>query len=147
MGKRYLIETRITGIEDGQAGDPPLRYRYPMTATAWVERDYSIADATTQNAWDPLAVDNEVVSDFDLLIVRSDQTVHLEEVVDDGGEVGKVVFSQPIVKDLPFMLGADDSYANPGADDAFSGTLDLIERLRIRNDSGSTAAVKIILAT
>jgi len=147
MGKKYRIHTRIDGLEDGQPGDPPLLYRKTVSATKWVERNLSLADATTQNVWDPLAVDNEVLDDFDLLIVRADQSVDLEFVGDDGGEVGKVIFTLRVVKDIPLMLGADDTYANPGADDAFSGTLDLLERLRVRNDSGSTAAIKIILAT
>lgn len=110
------------------------------------ERDYSIADAGTQNCWDPLATDTENPSTFSFLFIWSDQSVDVEFICDDGGEVGKVIWTHRVVADVPFMLGADDSYANPGADDAYAGTLDVIERIRIKNSSGSTAKIKVIIA-
>ena len=148
MAFKIIIETRIRVIEDGQAGGPPLVYRNSLGGlTKFSPMTYSIATATTQNVWDPLAVDNEIMSDFDRLIIISDQTVQVGVWTDDGGEVGKNTCSHAVIKGIPFMLGADDSYANPGADNPFSGTLDLTERIAIRNDSGSTATVTVLMAT
>lgn len=110
------------------------------------ERDYSIADAGTQICWDPLAVATENASTFSFLLVWADGAVDVEFICDDGGEVGKVIWTERVVADVPLMLGADDSYANPGADDAFAGTLDKIERIRIKNSSGATRKIKVIIA-
>lgn len=110
------------------------------------ERDYSIADAATVNLWDPLATDTENPATFSFLMVWSDGAVDLGFWGDDGGEVGKNTWSHRVVADVPFILAADDTYANPGADDPFTGTLDLIERLGIKNSSGATRKVKVLIA-
>lgn len=110
------------------------------------KRDYSIPDATVVNCWDPLATDTENPQSFSFLEIWADGLVHVEFTVDDGGEVGKVVFTLPVIADLKFQLGSDASFANPGADDAFSGTLDLIERIRIKNLSGATRKVQVRIA-
>lgn len=140
--------TRIE-IEDENGGVLRLPPTFHSTTglTKFEIRKYSIADSTTQNAWDPLAVDTEAMADFDYLAILSDGDVYVEFVTDDGGEVGKVVDTKKLVKNLWLILGADDSYGNPGADDAFSGTADLIERIRFRNDSGATRKVKVVMAT
>ena len=125
----FLIPNTITGL------------------TNIVEREFDIADATTLVFWDPLATTTDVMQDYDFLAVITDGDVFLERIVDDGSEVGKVVYAEKITKDIPYMSCNDDAFANVGADDAFSGTADLIERLGIRNDSGSTRSVMVIMAT
>lgn len=110
------------------------------------ERDYSIADAATQNCWDPVAVDTENPGSFGFLAIWSDGDVDVAFHCDDGGEVGKVVFTLRVTQDVPLILGADDSYANVGVDDAFSGTLDVIDRIYIKNSSGTTRKIKVIIA-
>ncbi len=110
------------------------------------ERDYTIADAAVQLCWDPTAVATENPSSFSFLLIWSDGDVDVEFVTDDGGDVGKIIWSERVVKDVPLILGADDSYAAaaPG-DDIFAGTIDLIERIRIKNGSGAERKVKVII--
>src|SRR3990167_1019381 len=111
------------------------------------ERDYTIADAATQNCWDPGATDTENPATFSFLATWPDGAVDVAFHVDDNAGVGKVVFTLRVIADVPLILGADDSYANVGADDAFSGTLDVIDRIYIENISGATRKVKVIIAT
>ncbi len=110
------------------------------------ERDYTIAADATQLCWDPTAVATENPSSFSFLLIWSDGNVDVEFVTDDGGDVGKIIWSQRVVKDVPLILGADDSYAAaaPG-DDIFAGTLDVIERIRIKDASSAERKVKVIL--
>jgi len=115
--------------------------------TKLVKREISLDTATTLVFWDPLATTVDVMQDFDFLFVWTDGDVYLERIVDDGGEVGKVVYADKVGKDTPLMMSADDAFANVGADDAFSGTADLIERLGLRNDSGATRKITVIMAT
>jgi hypothetical protein len=110
------------------------------------ERDYAIADAATQNCWDPGAVDTENPQTFSFLAIWADGAVDVAFHCDDNAGVGKVVFTLRVTEDVPLILGADDSYANVGADNAFSGTLDVIDRIYINNTSGATRKVKMIIA-
>ena len=118
----------------------------PETAATGVDaRYYTIADAAQVFVWDPLAATLENTASFGFLAVVSDGAVDVEFICDDNAGVGKNVWTHRVTASLPFMLGADDSYANPGADDAFSGTIDLIERITIKNSSGASRVVLVII--
>lgn len=105
----------------------------------------SLATATTWDVWDATDAE-EALANFDYLFIESDQNVFVELTVDKGGEVGTVVFAIEIQANKPFDLFADDAMANYTADFA-TGTEDVIERIRIRNNSGSTAGVRVLLVT
>jgi len=146
MGQMGL-QVVLTGNDGHSEWDPIIIDTTITSLTKLERRQWVISTATTQNIWDPLAEATESMSDFDFFCIWADGTVYLEDVVDDGDEVGKVVSSKPIIANVPFMLGADDAYADVGADDAFSGTLDLIERWRISNVSGADRTVYVIMGT
>lgn len=104
----------------------------------------SLATATTWDVWE--AGSEEPLSDFDYLFVEADQNVLLELTCDKGNEVGTVVFAKEIPASKPFDLITDDAMAAHTADFG-AGTEDVIDRLRIRNVSGSTATVRVLLVT
>ena len=120
----------------------------PKTITV----DGDIFDATrslaTGTTWDVLDLtgSENALSDFDFLGVESDQNVFLELTADEGGEVGTVVFAIEIQANVPFLLPSDDCKSNYTADFA-TGSDDVVDRLRVRNESGSTADVRIFLIT
>jgi hypothetical protein len=103
----------------------------------------TLATATT---WDVWSAGANVLADFDYLWIESDQDVSLELTCDVGGEVGTVVFAVIVKAGRPFDLLTDDAVALYTANFA-SGTTDVIDRLRIRNASGSTANIRVLLVT
>lgn len=119
---------------------------YSITVDGLHERLYkSLATATTWEAWEA-SDENTSVTNFDFLWMISDQNVFIELTCDKGGEVGTVVFACEVQANIPFVLSSDDAYALYTANFA-TGSEDLIDRLRVRNVSGSTALVEIHLVT
>lgn len=104
----------------------------------------SMADSTTWTAW--TTGSGVALTDFDYLYIESDQDVWLELTADVGAEVGTVVFAKQIKANEPFDLLHDDAYANYTANFG-SGTADVVDRVRIRNISGNTANVRVVLVT
>jgi len=104
----------------------------------------SLATATTWDVW--TTGSEEPITDFDFLWIESDQNVFLEITTDTGADVGTVVSTVEIKADVPFTLASDTSKANYTADFA-AGSNDVIDQLRIRNESGSTAHVRVAMFT
>lgn len=86
------------------------------------------------------------LDDFDFLYVISNRdSVYLQLTVADGhGSEENLVL--PLRKDVPFLLGADDSYRGVSPDFA-AGTLDTIDKLMVQNLSGDVATIKVLAVT
>lgn len=104
----------------------------------------SLATSTTWDAWASDA--EEPVTDFDFLWIESDQDVLVELTCDQNNGVGREEMVIEVIADKPWYLCSDDSHALYTADFA-AGTADVIDRIRVRNVSGSTANVRVFLAT
>lgn len=112
---------------------------------------HSIANNTTVDSW--VATSEEALSDFDFLFIVSDFDVFVELTVDQNAGVGKVVSTVQVKGTgvsgkygVPLQLGSDTAKANYSEDFA-GGSDDVIDRLRIRNESGSTAKVARVLVS
>jgi len=107
----------------------------------------AIGTTTTWDFW--LTGAEEPLADFELLWIETDlDGVLVELTTDQNAGVGKVVYTIEIYKGFPFKLvGGDGSHANYTADFA-TGTLDVIDQIRIRNpDASNTANVRAVLVT
>lgn len=104
----------------------------------------SLATATTWDAW--ISGAEESLTDFDFAWVESSQAVFVELVCDKGAEVGRVVFAKEIPAGIPWPIPTDDAMANYTVDFG-TGTEDVIDTIRIRNNSGTTANVRLVLVT
>jgi hypothetical protein len=142
---RHDIDVVLGGevIRLTNASTPPT-----LTVTKKVDNVYTLADTTTIIVWDPTLPSVPVgVTDFKLLYILSDAQVYLEAV---GSKALTPSFSSiPIAANVPLVLGADDTYINytVASADIYTGTLGVINRLRIRNVSGSTATIRVVLFT
>lgn len=105
----------------------------------------SLATSTTATVWDGTDT-SEPISNFDFVYIESDQNVWFEFTVDKGNEVGDEVFALEVQANVPKMLTSDDAYANYTANFA-GGTEDVIDRIRVRNISGTTASVLVRMIT
>jgi hypothetical protein len=109
------------------------------------EWNRSLATATTAVVWDGTDAD-ESLADFDFFYLKSDQDLLVEFMCDKGGQVGTVVFARKLLANEPMMLLHDDAMANYTA--AFAtGTADVIDKISVRNVSGTTAVVDAVLVT
>ena len=112
-------------------------YRAHITGlTSVEEKDYAIAADGTQVAWDPDNESSDAASDFDFMMAVSDGDLDLETTTKEG-DANEELGSVRLYKNLPFMLGRDDSYYNHSASDAFGGTLDVIDKVRADKPSSS----------
>ncbi len=140
--------TTIIVITDEKSQRKPLVTRKTITGlTAIEERDYAINGSSTRTIWDPANNATEVMTDFDFLFAWSDGDVFLENVADIGAENGTESGVIKVVKDLPYMLGADDSFANYTAGAGTAGTADVIDKLIVNEAAGSARKLKVIMAT
>lgn len=109
-----------------------------------LELPKSLAGVTTWNAW--LGSDGPI-SDFDFLWIESDHDVAIELMADANAGVGTVVFAKEVKAGEPWCILHDDAMANYTA--AFAtGTMDVIDRIRIRNRHATDVAViRLVLVT
>lgn len=119
----------------------------PVTITVDGKRLEAYKSQSTATTWDVWTTGaEEPLTDFDFLFVESDQNVFLELTVDQNNGTGREEIAIEIQANRPFMLCSDDAKANYTTDFA-AGSDDVIDMVRIRNESGSTAAVRVVLIT
>lgn len=116
------------------------------TLTAITQMDFAIAADQTRIIWDPTVAATENVADFDRLILIADGVLDVEMTINEGDGTEELC-SFRLTKDIPFMLGADDAWHNHSASDAFGGTLDVIDKIRVDEPESSAKNLKMILAT
>ena len=100
------IETTIT-ITDlrGKKSKLPFSDSY-TTPTAITHMDFAITADQTRIIWDPTVSATENLTTFTRLILISDGNLDIEMTINEG-DVNEELISFRLVKDVPFMLGAD----------------------------------------
>ena len=146
MAGSLKIETTIT-ITDPRGKTKTFTFTdIASSVTAITEMDFAITANQTRIIWDPTNVATENVSDFDRLILIADGILDIEFTANEG-DANEELMSFRLTADVPFMLGADDAFSNHSASDAFAGTLDVLDKIRVDEPSGSAKNLKLILAT
>lgn len=107
----------------------------------------SVAASASQTLFD-LSGSAYPIADFDALMIVveecEDGKVMLELETDTGGTIRSN--SLCLAKDVPLILGADDSFN--GTSGSFAGTLRVIKKAVVKNTSSGTAArVRVFAAT
>lgn len=143
---RYVIAT-VNGrtYKFGSLAEPIA------TITAGSNLAHEVIRSVAQNITATLYDATTDIADFDYMLCASDQDVLLELTTDQNNGVGDEPYTVPLSGSgtaneygLPFDLGRDDSYANYTVNFG-GGTLDVIDRVRVRN-LGSTTANVVCLA-
>ena len=152
---KVYVRTAVNALVKGE----PLRFGSGLEVVSVdiagdeVSKDIiTVGASTTVKIWDK---DESGVGDFDFLLLAATRTLYVEFTVDIGGEVGTFPFVLPLAGTgtdtqfgVPLMLGADDAYASDYTANFGAGTLDKIERIRVRNlDSTNASKVFRIIAT
>ncbi len=105
----------------------------------------SLATATTSLVWDA-AVSGEPITDWDIFWIKSDQDLLVEFTGDADATYGVVLHAVKILANEPRLVLRDDIIAAHTANFG-AGTVSVIDRIRVRNTSGSTAIIDILLLT
>lgn len=134
------ITTRIT---DGSA-DPVTVAERTFTYTESAKGLVTVVNNAAATLWDAAAAG--ALGDFDLLVLSSDQPVEVEFTVGNG-EGTEELSSFRLAKNVAFVLGADDAFRNHSASDAFAGTLDVIDLIRVKETNSVDATVTLSLYT
>ncbi|MCA9366692.1 hypothetical protein KC887_00300 [Candidatus Kaiserbacteria bacterium] len=138
------ITSKITGVLNSRplsiGSDTPVSFA--LSTDEKLEATIVLTNTSSILVWDPTVV-TEPISSFSVLSVVSDQDVLLELCCDAGNDVGKKTFVLKVKQNLPFSLHSNYSHAN--LTEGFDGTADVIDRIRLKNVSGSTANITITL--
>lgn len=142
------IETIVT-ITDEQNKKKKMVFTKTFTGlTAIEERDYPLTASAVRTIWDPANVATEIMSDFDFALFLPSGNVDLELITDEGADNGDEVGTIRLAADLPTILGSDISYANvTGVDALGTGTLDVIDKMRVKEIDAAASKLKVIMAT
>lgn len=117
---------------------------YTQTFTAKYDQTWSISDTVAVTAWDPTAA-TAAATNFDFLYIETDATAGVHaEFVTNKGSTAAATDTKLVMKNLPLMLGSDDSFSASG----FAGSLDVIDKISFVNPTNGTAvSVRLILLT
>lgn len=136
--KAFQMET-ADGETKGGSKSAPIEL---SVAGQKIDKEFSLATSTTLDLW----TSADTATDFDYVWIEADQDLRVEWTCDRGAEVGTVVFADLIEADTPWDRLYDDALANYTANFA-TGTADVVDRIRLRNVSGSTAYGRFVLIT
>lgn len=140
MSTDLTIETRF---KDGGADYVTLTSR-TFTYTEAAKNRVEVVNNAVAVLWDAAA--SGALADFDLLVLSSDQPVEVEMTIKQG-DANEELNSFRLAKNVAFVLGADDAFYNHSADDAFAGTLDVIDLIRVKETNAVDATVTLSLYT
>lgn len=106
---------------------------------------YDIAVSTSINIWTGASEPASGVQTFDFAIFIVNGNVDIEFTANDG-DANEELDTKRVIKNVPLILGADDSYYNHSASDAFGGTIDIIDKIRANNPSSTeTVGLEVFL--
>ena len=139
MSTDLTIDVRI---KDGSAD---YVTRSSRTFTYTEKREFQqIVNNAAEALWDAAASGS--LADFDVLVLSSDQPVEVEMTINQG-DGNEELNSFRLAKNVALVLGADDAFYNHSANDAFGGTLDVIDLIRVKETNSVDATVTLSLYT
>ena len=142
---KILFETKIS-ITDTSNATISIPTMKSLSFTAKEDKEFVVAASGTQTLWDTTTDSTEATSDFDFLYIIANSTIDLEFTTNEG-HASEELCTMRVIKDVPFILGADDSYYDHSASDAYAGTLDVIDKIRAKEVDASSVTIRMILAT
>lgn len=127
-GNTRTIDNGRSGVTltltNGEADDGIIGVAASGTETVWTASDYIGAFAG-------------------LVLIALDEDLQLELITDDDNSVGEEFATFILKEGIPFVLGSDDSFANYTS--PFTGTIDSIESIKVKNPSSNAARLKFLI--
>jgi hypothetical protein len=149
MAYKVTVKTTLT-LEDEQGETnntvPEYSWETQLTSKTGLVSWQRVINNSEDIVWNPTVDGGEAVSDFDLLFIVSDKTVELELTINEG-DANEELISLTLAPNIPLVLGSDAARFNHSASDAFGGTLDVIDKIRVKEGNTTDATVKAWLVT
>jgi hypothetical protein len=102
--------------------------------------------ATVAAAGSATMYDTDDLADFNVLVLTASTSgVFVELTADVNGSVGTQRFTLELAANLPLILGSNRSYANYTS--PFTGTIDAIEKIVVKNTGTVSSQVQIFAMT
>lgn len=139
------VETTITVTNDDGTETVIQKDKTFSSLTDIDVRQYTLAKDATQILWDPVNESTENMASFGLLIAIADGVLDLEFTANEG-DGNEELATVRLTDALPLMLGADDAYSNHSASDAFAGTLDVVDKIRVDEPESAARVLTFIMA-
>lgn len=131
------IQTTFT-LEDASGRRVPHAYGRTVTGlTETAKRQFVIAALSQEIIWNPSVDTSEQFESFAFVALIADGTCDVELTCNEG-DANEELFSIRLVKGVPLTLPDDTSYYNHATSDAFGGSADVIDKIRV-DVPGSTA--------
>ena len=141
MAFTFELTTRARFIEDGTQGNwEELATRSFTGLSERLDKKHSVSSAT-KVLWDSDA--DGALADFQVCALVSTQPVELEFTCNNG-DAQEELSHVYLAANTAFVLGQDDSRYDYTTD-TFSGTLDVIDRIRVKESDALAATVRLIL--
>ena len=133
-------------ITDDQGSTDVVSTQKSFTFTAKEDKQFSIAANATEVIYNPTIDSSEATTDFDFMYLLSDGDLDVELTINEG-DANEELISFRLAADVPFTLGADDAYSNHSASNAFGGTLDVIDKIRVDEPNAAAVTLRFIMVT
>lgn len=134
------IETQIV-LTDTKG----IRKKIPITTPAIasqkevLQMELTIPVSSIVIAWDPITWTGFPIPAFKAILIYSDYQVKIEEVVKEG-DASRETNVHVLEPYTPYILGSNVSTISRSLGDGLAGTDDVIDRIRIENESPDQAA-------
>lgn len=139
------LNVKVVIIDDQGETDIPMPEK-SVTFTAKEDKKFVISAASTQIIWNPTIDSSEATTDFDFLILFPDGDLELETTTNEG-DVNEELNIDIIADGFPYILGSDASRSNHSVNDAFAGTLDVKDKLRVKNLGATAVNLRMVMVT
>ena len=106
--------------------------------------EIAIAASATNIIWDPTVEATERMASFDFLALISDGILDVEFTANEAAATEELD-TKRLIDAIPLMLGADDSFYGHTASNAFGGTLDVIDKIRVKEPAAAARRLIIIM--
>ncbi len=122
-----------------------VRTKYPISTPSIssqkevLRMEVDVPVSTTVIVWDPTTWTGFPITAFQAILFWSDYALLLEEVCNEG-DANVATNLIELMPNTPYILGSNKSTYNRGSGDAFAGTNDVIDRIRVKNESTTQAA-------
>lgn len=148
MSASLALVVQITVTDaDADADAVPVVHRIEKTVLSvdeHVHRKGKMATGATRILWNPTVDATEQIQTFRFLALWADGDLLVEYTVNEGSGTEELG-SFTLAANTPWMLGEDAAFYGHAASDAFAGTADVIDKIRIKNTSGADVRYNLLL--
>jgi hypothetical protein len=111
------------------------------------KQEITVSASSTVLLWDSVST-SENINDFDYILIYNTGSgnLHIELEVDEDNSVGEEFSTIVLPTKTHSVFFSNSAYANNGSG-SFSGILDIIEKIRVKEPDGVAGSVLFIIGT